>query len=57
MACETEFAKDRIKETAPLAVIGFEEVELDRNMIANVHGLQHGERSKLGGIEERISGA
>lgn len=57
MASKTEFAKDRIKETAPLAVIGFEEVELDRNMNANVHGLQHNERSRLGSIEEGIGGA
>jgi hypothetical protein len=57
MARETEFAKNRVKKTTPLAVFGFKKVELDRNMIANVHRLQNGKRSRLWSIEERVSGA
>lgn len=46
---EAEFAEQRIKEAAPLVVIRIDELKDDRNMIGDVHGLEHSSGRNCGG--------
>jgi hypothetical protein len=57
MAGEAKLAKHGVKETTPLAVVGFDEIEMDWNMIANVDRLKNSKGSRLRRIVEGIGGA
>jgi hypothetical protein len=46
-----ELAKNGLKETAPLAVIGVVELNEDGDMRTDVHRLENGSRNRLRGIE------
>jgi hypothetical protein len=52
MADEAEFAKDGVKETPPLAVVGVEKVEMNGNMIADIDGLDDSKSGSMGFIKE-----
>jgi hypothetical protein len=54
MGNKAGFAENRVEKAAPLAVIGVGEVELDGNVIANVHRLDDGKGSMLQRIKEKI---
>ena len=52
VAEETELAKNRLQEAAPLTVVGVKEIEENRDVVADVHRLNHGEGGRLGNVEE-----
>jgi hypothetical protein len=52
MADEAEFAKDGVKETLPLAVVGVEKVEMNGNMIEDIDGLDDSKSGSMGFIKE-----
>ena len=52
MAEETELAKNRLQEATPLTVVGVKEIEENRDVVADVHRLNHSEGGRLGNVEE-----
>jgi hypothetical protein len=53
MGNKAGFAENRVEKAASLAVIGVGEVELDGNVIANVHRLDDNKGSRLHRIKEK----
>jgi hypothetical protein len=57
MGDEAKLAEHRVDEATPLTVVGIKEIELNRDMVADVHRLHDGKRGGLQFVKEETGDA
>jgi hypothetical protein len=56
MADQTDLAQDGVDEAPPLSVVGLREIEEDRDVVSDIHGLDDGKGSRLRCVEKSVGG-